>query len=66
MDRYTQLVLTIIAVALVWIAVKDVEIVDEAMASTGVVEVKVVEMRLPQYQPIPVKVQGNLICNYGE
>lgn len=44
MDRYTKLVLTIIAVALVWIGIKDIGIVENAMAATGIVEVKVVDI----------------------
>jgi hypothetical protein len=55
-------VFTAIAVALVWIGIKDFTIVESAMASTGVVEVKVVSMNLNQYQPIPVKIQGEVVC----
>ena len=62
MDRYTKAVLTIIAVCLVWISLKDTQIISEALASTGVVEVKVVSMNLNQYQPIPVEIKGEVVC----
>lgn len=62
MDRYTKTVSTIIAIALVWLSIKDFSIVEEAEAASGVVEVRVVEMRLNQYQPIPVKIQGDVAC----
>jgi len=42
--------------------VKDLSIVENAMASTGVVEVKVVSMNLNQYQPIPVEIKGEVVC----
>ena len=63
MDRYTKAVLTIIATALVWIGSKDTGIISDAMASSGVIEVKVVSMNLPSHQPVPVKVEGKISCN---
>ena len=62
MDRYKKVVLTIIAIALVWLGVKDFGIVEDAMASNGVVEVKVVSMKFNQYAPIPVEVKGKIVC----
>ena len=62
MDRYLKTVLTVIAIALVWLGIKDFSIINDAMASSGVVEVRVVEMRLNQYQPIPVEIQGEVAC----
>lgn len=62
MDRYTKSVLTVIAIALMWNVAEDLSSVENAMASSGVVEVKVVEMRLNQYQPIPVEIKGNVMC----
>ena len=41
-DSYSKTVLTVIAVMLVWHGIKDFSIVENAMASTGVVGVKVV------------------------
>ena len=61
-DRYTKTVLTIIAISLVWIATRDIPVVSNAMASTGLVEVKVVGLEIPSYRPIPVKVQGKIEC----
>jgi hypothetical protein len=61
MDRYSKTALTVIAIALVWIGIKDFSIVGNAMASE-VVEVKVVSMNLNQYQPIPVEIQGEVVC----
>ena len=62
MDRYTKSILTIIAISLVWIAMRDIPIISNAMASTGVIEVKVVAMEIPTYRPIPVKVEGKIEC----
>ena len=63
MDRYTKSVLTIIAVSLVWIAFKDTQIIPDAVASSGVVEVKVVDMSWTRYSPLPVRVEGKIQCD---
>jgi hypothetical protein len=62
MDRYLKSVLTVIAIALVWIGVKDFSIISEAIAASGGVEVKVVSMNLNSYQPIPVEIKGEINC----
>jgi len=41
-DRYTKIILTVIAVCLVWICVRDIAIVGPAQASSGVQEVNIV------------------------
>lgn len=53
-DRYTKTVLTIIAILLVFIAIRATPVVSSAMAYTGLVEVKVVGLEIPSYRPIPV------------
>ena len=65
MNRYTKTVLTIIATSLVVIALKDVPIISNALASSGVVEVRVVGMDVSQYQALPVKVTGVITCKSG-
>lgn len=62
MDRYTKTLLTVIAISLVWIALKDTGIISDAKASSGVVEVKVVDMNWTRYSPLPVRVEGKLEC----
>lgn len=62
MDRYTKTVLTIIAVSLTWIALNDTGIIDDAVASSGVVEVRVVDMNWTRYSPLPVRVEGKIKC----
>ena len=62
MDRYTKTVLTIIAISLVWIAVRDSGVISNAVASPGVVEVKVVDMNFTRYSPLPVRVEGKIKC----
>ncbi|MSQ98818.1 MAG: hypothetical protein EXR85_05925 [Xanthomonadales bacterium] len=62
MDRYAKLMLTIIAVALVWISVKDFTFISDAMASSGIVEVKIVDFDVSKYRPFPVLVQGEVKC----
>ena len=62
MDRHTKTVLTIIAVILAWTALKDTQLVSEVKASSGVIEVRVVDMNLTRYRPLPVHVQGEINC----
>lgn len=62
MNRYTKSVLTIIAVSLVWIALKDATVISNAVASSGVAEVKIVDMNFSRYQPLPVRVEGKIQC----
>ena len=62
MDRHTKLLLTIIAAALVWIGVKDIAIVSDALAASGVIEVRVVEIDFSRYRPVPVQVKGEIRC----
>ncbi len=63
MDRYTKTILTVIAVSLAWIAFRDAPIISNALASTGVIEVKVVDMNISRYQPLPVKIEGVVKCS---
>lgn len=63
MDRYSKLILTIIAVALMLSLIKDISVISEAHASNDILRVKVVELDIPGYRPIPVKVQGKLECH---
>ena len=63
MDRYTKSVLTVIAISLIVIAMKDVPIIANAMASSGVVEVRVVDMNWTRYKPLPVRVEGKIRCD---
>ena len=62
MDLYIKFVLTIIAISLAVIAMKDSGIIAEAVASSGVVEVKVVDMNFTRYSPLPVRVEGKIQC----
>lgn len=62
MDRYSKIVLTVIAICLVWIGARDLPFIPDAMAASGVLEVKVVEMDLSRYRPIPVAVKGEITC----
>lgn len=62
MDRYTKTILTVIAIALMWIGIRDLSLVSNAFAGQGIVEVKVIEMDINRYRPIPVEVQGKITC----
>jgi len=62
MNRYTNFLLTVIAVSLVWIAMKDVPIISNAAASSGVVEVRVVDMNWSRYKHLPVRVENEIAC----
>ena len=61
MDRYSKTLLTIIAIALVWIGIKDTGIIADAQAAS-VVEVKVVDMNWTRYSPLPVRIEGEGRC----
>lgn len=61
MDRYSKTLLTIIAIALVWIGIKDTGIIADAQAASAV-EVKVVDMNWTRYSPLPVRVEGKIKC----
>jgi len=63
MDRYTKTVLTIIAISLAWIAMKDTQIISNAVASSGAIEVKVVDMNWTRYKPLPVRIEGKISCH---
>jgi hypothetical protein len=65
MDRYTKTLLTIIAVSLMLIVLKDTPVISNAVASSGVIEVKIVNSNLTQYRPLPVRVQGEIKCTDG-
>lgn len=60
-DGYTKIILTVIAASLLWINLKDIEIISNAFASE-VVQVRIVSMELPNYKPIPVKIMGRISC----
>ena len=62
MDRYTKTILTVIAASLLWSSFKDMPIISNALASTGVIEVKIVDMNISRYQPLPVKIEGVVKC----
>jgi len=63
MDGYTKSVLTIIAISLVTIALRDAPIISRAIASSGVVEVRVVDMNWTRYKPLPVRIEGKIRCD---
>ena len=62
MDRYTKTVLTVIAASLLWIGIKDFTFISDAMAASGSIEGKVVEIDFNRYRPIPVEGKGEITC----
>lgn len=62
MDRTTKTLLTFIAVSLVWLGIKDLSFISDAMAASGVIEVRVVEIDFSRYKPVPVEVKGEIKC----
>lgn len=62
MDRYGKFMLTLIAFSLVWIGIKDFSFISNAMAASGIIEVKVVEIDFNRYRPVPVEVKGEITC----
>jgi hypothetical protein len=62
MDRYTRILLTIIAASLLFIAFRDSRIISNAEASSSVVKVEIVDMNLSRYRPLPVRIEGKLKC----
>jgi len=65
MDRYTKGVLTVIAMSLVWLGLKDTNVISSAIASSGIVEVKIVDFDVSKFRPFPVLVQGEVKCIGG-
>jgi hypothetical protein len=62
MDRYSKTVLTVIAVTLLWIAIKELPVIADARASPGAMKVHVVDMNWSRYKPLPVKIEGKVEC----
>ena len=60
--RYLKTIVTVIAASLLWHGIKDFSFIADAKASTGVVEVKVVDIDFKSYRLLPVKVQGEVTC----
>ncbi len=64
MDRFTKIVLVIIAASLIWNTIKDFALISDAIAATGIIEVKVVEIDFSRYRPVPVEVRGEITCKH--
>jgi len=60
MDRYTKALLTLITICLLWISLKDIAFISEAMASSGVIDIRIVD--ISSYHSLPVKAEGELTC----
>jgi hypothetical protein len=54
-DRYTKVVLTVIAAALVWLALRPMVLPPAAEAQGGIVRVRIEEIN-PLVRPLPVKI----------
>ncbi|MCL6553882.1 MAG: hypothetical protein K6W08_12290 [Firmicutes bacterium] len=54
-DRYTKVVLTVIAAALVWLPLRPVVLPTPAEATSGLVRVRIEEVS-PLLRPLPVKI----------
>jgi len=51
--------------SLVWLGLKDTNVISSAIASSGIVEVKIVDFDISKYRPFPVLVQGAVKCSDG-
>jgi hypothetical protein len=60
MDRYTKTMLTLMTICLAWIALRGTPLISDAIASAGVVEVKIVD--ISSYRSLPVKAEGEMTC----
>lgn len=62
-DRYTKVVLTVIAGCLLWICVRDLNPISEAFAqgakSSDVINVKIVDVDLGYGRTLPVKTESS-------
>ena len=54
-DRYTKVVLTVIAAALVWLALRPMVLPTAAEATSGLVRARIEEIN-PLVRPLPVKI----------
>jgi len=60
MDRYTKALLTLITLCMLWISLKDTSLISEAVASSGVIDVRIVD--ISSNRSLPVKAQGEMTC----
>ncbi len=57
-DRYTKVILTIIAACLVILVAREIELIPKALAGDQVLKVEIVDVRNSfMWDPIPVKIK---------
>ena len=62
MDKYTKVMLTVIAVSLLWLSLQLGSIVPNAFAASDTVRVEIVDVSVSSHRNLPVEVTGVVVC----
>jgi len=62
MDKYTKVMLTVIAFSLLWISIQAGAFISNAVASGGATKVEIADVTVSRSRPLPVLVSGELVC----
>ena len=62
MDRYTKVILTVIAFSLLWISIQAGAFIRTAVAAYGATQIEIADVSVSRTRPLPVYVTGELNC----
>lgn len=62
MDKYTKVMLTVIAVSLLWLSLQLGSLVPNAFAASDTVRVEIVDVSVARHRNLPVEVSGEIAC----
>lgn len=62
MDRYTKVVLTVIAFSLLWTSIQAGAFISTAAAAYGASQIEIADVSVSRTRPLPVYVTGELKC----
>jgi len=62
MDRYTKVVLTVIAFSLLWISIQAGAFISNATAAYGATQIEIADVSVSKHRVLPVYVTGELKC----
>ena len=62
MDRYTKVILTLIAISLLWISIQAGAFISDAKAAYGATQIEIADVAVSKHRPLPVYVTGELNC----
>lgn len=62
MDRYTKVILTVIAFSLLWISIQAGAFISTAVAAYGATQIEIADVSVSRAHALPVYVTGELKC----